>query len=237
MNILIVGATGAVGSLVANELSRLTSRHSAHADTKIYAMTRRQPQADVITLPFSLLDAPPSNRSPSTCIHQPTTLDTFICTLGTTLKQAGSREVFAEIDHHLVIRCAQYAQALGAKRAIIMSSVGADSKASSFYLQTKGKMENSLAGLGFEQTHILRPSLLLAQRGDVRPAEILGGHLSRAINPLLIGPLRRFRSIQGHDVAKAICQLTLTTSNKAPHSTNEYDSIIALARQYDTGSE
>ncbi len=251
LNILLVGATGAVGSRVATKLANLaaktpakTPKEGARDIANLYAMTRRQPMASVTCLPFSLLDEPlPSSSADNHKHGHPSKLDTFICTLGTTQKQAGSQTAFAKVDHELVIRCAQYAHALGATRAIVMSSVGAESKSNSFYLKTKGEMERSLRQIGYEQTHVLRPSLLLAQRDHLRPAELMGGYLSCALNPLLIGPLRRYRSISCDTVAAAICQLAIASTFNDDNSNtckdaqlsfaiHEYDAITALARQH-----
>ena len=56
---------------------------------------------------------------------------------------------------------------------ILISSTGANSKSNIFYSRVKGLLEESLEELGFEEFHILRPSLLLGKRNETRPAEYI----------------------------------------------------------------
>ena len=93
----------------------------------------------------------------------------LFCCLGTTIAKAGSQQAFRAVDFDLVLKFARAGLDAGAKRMMVVSSVGADPKASSFYLRVKGEMEEALSGLGFEALHIFRPSILLGQRPEVRP--------------------------------------------------------------------
>src|SRR5271155_770338 len=52
-------------------------------------------------------------------------LDAFCC-LGTTLRAAGSKSAFRQIDLDLVVRFARFALGAGAERLVFVSSVGAD---------------------------------------------------------------------------------------------------------------
>jgi len=59
------------------------------------------------------------------------------CALGTTIRKAGSQEAFRKVDFEYPLRTASAAMKLGAKRFIVVSSVGADASSSNFYLKTK----------------------------------------------------------------------------------------------------
>ena len=94
------------------------------------------------------------------------------CCLGTTIKKAKSQKSFEEVDRHLVVRVAEWAQKdLGAKHFCVVSASGASPASSVFYTKVKGLMENDLRKLKFEQLHIMLPSLLLGSRRERRPLE------------------------------------------------------------------
>ena len=99
--------------------------------------------------------------------------DLFIC-LGTTIKKAGSKEKFREIDHKLPLEIARIASRNKMQRLLVVSSVGADPESSNFYLRTKGEMEKDMMILRIPQKAILRPSMLLGKRKELRLAEETG---------------------------------------------------------------
>lgn len=127
-----------------------------------------------------------------------------ICSLGTTIKKAGSKENFLAVDRDLVIHFAKAAKQSGAKHLIVMSSLGASTEAGSFYLKTKGEMESAISSSGFDQVSIIRPSLLTGDRQELRLGEVIGSWALAMMKPLLAGKLKRYRSISMDSVAKAI---------------------------------
>ena len=130
--------------------------------------------------------------------------DVLVSTLGTTIKKAGSKDLFMKIDHDLTIEISKIAKEEGCKSMILISSVGASSKSNIFYSRVKGLVEEALEDIGFEEFHILRPSLLLGKRMDSRPVE--------NISKLILDPLSflipwKYRPIQANIVAKNIILL------------------------------
>jgi uncharacterized protein YbjT (DUF2867 family) len=126
------------------------------------------------------------------------------CCLGSTRAAAGSDAAFRAVDHDLVLRFAQFARAAGAQSLAVVSSVGADPSASSFYLRVKGETEAALQAQGWKTLHILQPGLLLGARREWRTLEVAGGVLMRLANPLLRGNSARWRAIEAADVAAAM---------------------------------
>jgi uncharacterized protein YbjT (DUF2867 family) len=155
-------------------------------------------------------------------------LDAYVSCLGTTLQVAGSREAFIAVDRELVLRLARLAFELGARRAILVSSVGASRQSGNFYLRIKGEVEDAMGEAGFKRLDILQPGLLLGERGEVRRGESIAQRLAPLYNPLLRGAkLRRYRAIPALTVARAIVHLTgETTPGRFVH---QYDAIVALA--------
>ena len=129
-------------------------------------------------------------------------LNTAFCCLGTTIKQAGSQEAFRAVDHDLVLAVGQRALELGARHFLVVSALGADHQASTFYNRVKGEMEEALRAQGWPQLTLARPSLLLGNRREFRLGERLAAPLMR----LLPG---KYQGIQASVLARALWRLAL----------------------------
>jgi uncharacterized protein YbjT (DUF2867 family) len=132
--------------------------------------------------------------------------DDLFCCLGTTIKKAGNQSQFTKIDYDYVVQACSLARTQGAKRLFLVSSIGADSNSKNFYFKTKGKLEDTVSALGFDQIHIFRPSLLLGEREDWRPLEQLSAPLLKAISIMMVGPLKKFKPVEANVVAHRIFQ-------------------------------
>lgn len=134
-------------------------------------------------------------------------LDVAFCALGTTMAVAGSKEAFYHVDHDLVLAFAKAAKAQGAEKFVLVSSIGADARSSNYYLKVKGETENDLKALGFRSLIILQPSLLMGERREFRFGERVGQGAMSLLGPLMLGPLAKYRGIEGLTVAKAMLRL------------------------------
>jgi uncharacterized protein YbjT (DUF2867 family) len=130
--------------------------------------------------------------------------DVFCC-LGTTIKKAGSQDAFRKVDFEAPVAVAKAARAAGADQYVIVTAVGADAKSGVFYNRVKGETEAALAALAFPGgLKIVRPSLIMGERSERRPAERAAMFLMGATRPLFGGPLARYRAIDADDVAAAM---------------------------------
>lgn len=185
MKIVLFGASGLVGGLLG---PRLSGHEVIGVGRRAIAAGDRV--AAVADWPVVVADIKP---------------DVVISMLGTTIRKAGSRAAFAAIDHDAVLAVAVAARAAGARQFMLVSSVGANARASNFYLATKGRVEHDVNALGFERTDIFRPGLLVAARaGDPRLVEQLMMTLSPVTNLLTPPAFDRYRAIAARDVAAAI---------------------------------
>jgi uncharacterized protein YbjT (DUF2867 family) len=131
----------------------------------------------------------------------------YVC-LGTTIKKAGSKSAFRKVDFEYVHVSAQLARAQRALSFVWISSVGANAKSTNFYLRVKGELENAIIGMsGLDNASAVRPSLLLGDREDMRPAEKFGSFLSPFLSPLLLGGLSKYKPVQAADVAAQMIRL------------------------------
>ena len=91
-------------------------------------------------------------------------LDEVYLALGTTIKVAGSQATFRAVDFDANLTVARAALAAGARRAGLVSAMGADANSRVFYNRVKGELEDALAQLPFAGLVIARPSLLVGDR-------------------------------------------------------------------------
>lgn len=188
----IAGATGLTGQSLLNGLL------DSGAYDPVWAILRRpmhrtHPRLRERVADFASLD---------TLAH--VELDVAFCTLGTTIRKAGSKDAFREIDQGHVLRFARWARACGARRFLYVSSVMAGPESGNFYLRVKGETEEGLAAIGFDRLDIFQPSFLLGVRPERRFAERLGQVVVAALDFALAGPLERFRGIPASTVAAAM---------------------------------
>lgn len=217
---LIAGSTGLIGGHVLDLL--VAGSHYAN----LFALVRRS--SAVVPKGVSAVKVDFDSLGEGAPL--PAVDDIYIC-LGTTMKNAGSKENFRAVDFDYVVRVAEQARAVGATRLAVVSSVGASAESRTFYLRVKGEMEAAISQLGFERLSILRPSLLIGARPtDKRLAEGVSQKFMPLVDPLLRGRLLRYRSVRGESVARAMIAANLSGED-GTHIV-EYGAIIALAEGY-----
>lgn len=192
--LLILGATGLVGG------SALDLALGDGRVDRVIAPTRRplaahtrldNPVVDFETLP---VDAPWW------------TVDAVICALGSTMRSAGSRDAFRRVDHDYPLVIANITRPRGARAFALVSSIGASSRARSFYLRTKGETEDAIRACHFPSLTIVRPSLIDGDRPHKRPLESIGLAVARTLDPLLP---RRYRVVHAQGIARALLHAAL----------------------------
>ncbi|WP_232207568.1 NAD-dependent epimerase/dehydratase family protein [Pseudoxanthomonas sp. J35] len=112
-------------------------------------------------------------------------VDAVVCTLGTTMAQARSREAFQRVDHDYPLRVGELARRHGAKAYALNSATGADPGSMLFYNRVKGAVERGLAALGFESFTCVRPGLIGGNRQETRRGERAALAVLRVAGPLL----------------------------------------------------
>ena len=150
--------------------------------------------------------------------------DILYCCIGTTMKTAGSKEAFLEVDYHIPLRLAEMAQKAGIRRFIAISSLGADPASSNFYLKTKGEMERDIdAGYRFTKLAFVRPSLLLGPRKEIRMGEKIGQFFMVLFSFMLVGRFRKYRPIYDFNVAKAMISVSNSVNNQRVYESLELE--------------
>ncbi len=155
--------------------------------------------------------------------------DVVFCCIGTTIKKTPDLTLYRKIDYQYPLDVANIAYANGAKQYHLISAMGADVRSRLFYNRTKGEVERDLQKVPFDAIHIYRPALLDGNRKEDRVAESLMTGLFKLINPILIGSLKKYRSIKIEKVADAM--LNNANSNKKGLNVYESDEIIEIAKR------
>lgn len=204
---LIFGATGLIGGQL---LQRLL--HSP-AYGQVIAVVRRNlgithPKLKSLTADYQSIES----------VKSELIADDVFCCLGTTRKKTPDLKAYYRIDHDYPVTAAKLAKANGATAFLLVSAIGANPDSSNFYIRMKGETERDVQQVGFERLHIFRPSLLKGNRGESRWMESAAAGLFTVIDPLLMGGLKRYRSITGDEVADAM----LAAAQKLANGTQIY---------------
>lgn len=204
MKCLVAGASGLVGQELVNQL--LADVNFDEVTVIVRTVLKQQnPKLKAILVPSfdQVLDMtmPPS--------------DVAFCSLGSTIKKAGSKEAFYKVDHDYIVNFAKSCFKSGVKTFIVVSALGADPHSKVFYNQVKGQTEQDLKNIGFTNLFILQPSLLMGDRIENRPAEKIAQGLTKFLNPLMVGPLVKIKPIKASQVAARMIKLAKEKSNQS----------------------
>jgi uncharacterized protein YbjT (DUF2867 family) len=142
------------------------------------------------------------------------TADDFFCCIGTTIKKAGSKEAFKNVDLKIPEYIARLAEELSVPNLVIVSSIGADAASGNFYLSTKGEMEVSVKGIYHGNLKFIRPSLLIGNRKEFRIAERISVIMMKLLDWTMVGPLRKYRGIHVSKLATAMIRATENSSSE-----------------------
>ena len=168
MKAIVIGATGTVGK----ELVRALLDDARYTEVAVFV--RRDPGVTHPKLTAHVINF----EQPDTW-RALVTGDVLFSALGTSLKQAGSKEAQRRIDYDYQYMFAEAAHANGVPHLVLLSSLGADSRSSIFYLRLKGELDDAVQRLGFDTVHIVRPPSLIrpeAKRlGETAVVKILQG--------------------------------------------------------------
>jgi len=187
----LAGATGLVGREILRGLLADPSVSTVHLLGR-RAPTAIDPRITAHVVDFRALPVLPP-------------VDEVYLALGTTIKVAGSQEAFRAVDLDANLAVAKAAHAAGARRAGLVSAIGANAESGPFYVRVKGELEDALSSLAFEGLVIARPSFLAGDRESLGQPARRGEAMALALGRLL-GPLvpRGYRPVRAAAVAQAL---------------------------------
>ena len=198
-NILVVGASGLVGSNILEHLEK--------EDSKITLLLRRRLEdkdhlKQIIT-EFNNIDN----------LDEIQLIDEVYIAIGKKLSlvellylKKSKRKEFELVDFDYIKNIALFAKKLGAKSLGLISAVGANENSRNIYLSVKGKIEKEITSIGFEKIVIAQPGHLLGKRQheDSKFLIYVFEKITNILGYMMIGPLKKFRNIDASLVAKAL---------------------------------
>jgi len=208
---LVAGVTGLIGG----QLLNLLLEDSYYE--KIIALSRKplsiqHPKLTSVVIGFDQLNTVISDLR----------ADDVYCCLGTTIKQAGSQAAFRRVDYDYPKELAVITKSNGAKHYLLVSALGADITSRIFYNRVKGETELMISEIGFESTHIFRPSLLIGPRKEQRSGEEAAKVFYKYLGFLIP---KKYKGIESIKVARAM--LAFAKQNKAGVFIHESESLQA----------
>lgn len=208
--VILVGASGLIGSNLLSELIQ------SEEISEVLLLVRKStgisnPKVKELILNFDELNTYSSEIEG----------DIIYSCLGTTTRETPDSKLYRKIDLEYPLNLAKLGMKNGVSQFHIISSLGADPESSNSYLKLKGELEQELKKLNIPSLHIYQPSFLIGDRKENRLADKIMKPIFRLIDPLLIGPLKKYRSIKAVHVAKVM----LSQSIKDLKGTFIYPSI------------
>jgi uncharacterized protein YbjT (DUF2867 family) len=189
MEVIVIGATGLVGKNIVKKLI------ADERVSKVITFTRRLPD-----LTHPKLDARIVNFDQIHSWKDQIKGDVLFSALGTTLRDAGSKEKQYLVDHDYQLSVAVQAAYNEIKNFVLISSVNADPKSFFFYLRMKGELEEKLSKLPFASLFILRPGPLVGTRSKPRWQEKISTMFLNLLPKALVSP--GMRPVSGERVAE-----------------------------------
>ncbi len=199
MKALVLGATGATGKDLVNQLLQDPN----YEEVNIFV--RNAPEIENEKLKTHIVDF----EKPQDWQYLVQGDVAFSC-MGTTLKNAGSKEAQKKVDFQYQYDFAKAAKENDVEDYILVSSYGANSKSKLFYSKMKGELETCVKDLHFPKITIFQPGML-DRKESARTGEVLGGKIIKFANKL--GVLESQKPLPTDVLAKAMINSSKIKSN------------------------
>lgn len=199
MKALVLGATGATGKELVHQLLEDPN----YDEVNIFV--RSAPEIENEKLKTHIVDF----ENPADWQNLVQGDVAFSC-MGTTLKNAGSKEAQKKVDFTYQYDFAKAAKKNEVEDYILVSSYGANADSKIFYSKMKGELENSVKALHFPKITIFQPGML-DRKDSTRCGEVLGGKIIKFANKL--GVMESQKPLPTDILAKAMINSSKIKSN------------------------
>lgn len=191
---LVLGATGLVGSNCLNILLNDPNYVKVTIIVRKSIATKHPRMKEVVCHNFAKLDKYAVEFN----------VDHVFCCIGTTIKIAGSKNAFNEVDFDIPVSAVQISAQLNVDLFSVISAAGANKESGNFYLRTKGLMEEHVKQARIKSLHIFRPGLIIGDRKERRPGEKIAQLLMPVIDKVLFGKWKKYSSISAFEIAQSM---------------------------------
>ncbi|MDN5479568.1 MAG: NAD(P)H-binding protein [Chryseobacterium sp.] len=199
MKALVIGATGATGK----DLVKQLLNDSDFDEVNIFVRKPVDVQNDKLKVHVVNFEKPEEWKDKVQG-------DVAFSCLGTTLKDAGSKEAQRKVDFDYQYEFAKAAKENEVDDYILVSSYGADPTSKIFYSKMKGELEEAVKQLHFTKITIFKPGML-ERKDSERTGEVLGSRIIKFANKL--GLLESQKPLPTDILAKAMINSSKIKSN------------------------
>ncbi|WP_034753365.1 NAD(P)H-binding protein [Chryseobacterium daeguense] len=199
MKALVIGATGATGKDLVNQLLN----DKDFEQVNIFVRKPVDIQNDKLKTHIVNFDKPDEWK-------YLVKGDVAFSCLGTTLKSAGSKEAQKKVDFDYQYEFAKAAKENEVEDYVLVSAYGANPKSKIFYSKMKGELEEAVKQLHFNKITIFKPGMLERKDSD-RAGEVLGSRIIKFANK--IGLLESQKPLPTDVLAKAMINSSKIKSN------------------------
>ena len=208
---LLAGSTGFLGNRILDELSLCQNETLALSRRKINTLPKNTEQLIIDFKKLSELEIPQIEH-----VFLSLGFPLFFHNVMGIMNKNLRKNLFL-VDFTYQLEIAKKAKDAGTKNISIISAVGANPQSWNYYLKIKGMVEKEIINIGFDSTNIFQPGHL---RGNKYRFDILLADMASIfVDPLLYGPLKKFRSISANAVAKQV----VNNSIKSKSGINYFD--------------
>lgn len=209
---VIIGATGAVGREIVNEIL------SGEYYDRIYILGRSSisklpddSRLEKIIIDFNNIDFDMDILENA---------DVF-ASLGTTIKIAGTKENQRKIDVDYTVNFAKLCE--GKVRSFnVVSAIGAKRNSKNFYNSLKGELEDALKELNLGILRIFQPSLLISKRDDNRFLEEIFMKVAPIFQFVLKGKTKKYSPIEASLLGKVIVRFATENKGEGTYTYNDF---------------
>ena len=212
----IIGASGLIGSLILQELLSTT-------DAEINLLLRRPLGITNTRVKECVVDFTDQQAINQALVGS----DGVFIAIGTTRsKVKGNTTAYRNVDFAIPIAIAKACVVNSIPKLVLVSSIGANSQSSNFYLKLKGEVEDVISSKPIPYIGIFQPSLLLGARQEFR----LGEKISQAIMPVFAFLIpAKYKPIKAATVAKAMVKAALSNAIGVTRYTYRDMNTIAMS--------
>ncbi|MBT8394997.1 MAG: nucleoside-diphosphate sugar epimerase, partial [Bacteroidia bacterium] len=151
--------------------------------------------------------------------------DEVFCCIGTTQSKTPDKELYLKIDYGVPVMAAKLCIANDIGTLLVVSALGANKNSKIFYNRTKGRMEEAVLNEKIKNIYIFQPSLISGIRTEKRTEEIIAKIVMKVVNPLLVGSLKKYRSIHPKTIVKTMLWLANNEYQSGRISSNKIQEI------------
>ena len=193
LNALVIGATGATGQELVSQLLEDESFNS------VSIFVRNDPNITHSKLKTYIIDFSKIEDYKNSIKG-----DVLFSCLGTTLRDAGSKEKQYLVDLTYQFEFAKIASENGVPNYSLVSSTGANENSPFFYPKIKGKLEEAVKKLPFKTIQIFQPPTLIRQKDLIRTGEKIGIKIFSFLN--YFGILKSQKPLAVSNLAKIMVE-------------------------------